>query len=136
MRCTSSPSNATATIRAALSRGINHLETAQGYGNSELYLGRALNQFGGRESVHVTTKITPKPTALLMEQAIDESLSRLDIGPIDCLALHGINTPEHLAWVLDPQGCMVAVRAAIAAQKIGAVGFSTHAPLRYYFGGD
>lgn len=129
MRCASSLSNATNTIHAALNLGINHIETAQGYGNSETYLGIILNQLERREAVHITTKITPKPNASLMATAINESLDRLNIETIDCLAIHGINTPEHLAWILDEQGCMVAVRDAIAARKIGAVGFSTHAPL-------
>lgn len=129
MRCAASQANATETIGAALARGINHFETAQGYGNSEFYLGMAINQLRVRETVHVTTKITPQPNALLMAQFIDDSLSRLNIGWIDCLAIHGVNTPEHLAWVLDEKGCMAAVREAIADQKIGSVGFSTHGSL-------
>ena len=47
MRCLSSEEMAIATIRKALEMGINHLETARGYGNSEQYLGRALQGGGG-----------------------------------------------------------------------------------------
>lgn len=129
MRCLSSQRNAIETILAAKRLGINHIETAQGYGNSEQYLGAALRQHRLRSQTYITTKITPKPTAAQMSQAIEQSLRVLQIETIDCLGLHGINTAEHLAWVLDPDGCMAAVRKAIAAGKIRFVGFSTHASL-------
>jgi predicted aldo/keto reductase-like oxidoreductase len=55
-----------------------------------------------------------------------DSLNRLQTDRIDCLALHGINTPEHLVWIQKPDGCMAAVRAAQKAGIIDHVGFSTH----------
>jgi predicted aldo/keto reductase-like oxidoreductase len=64
-----------------------------------------------------------------MEKAIAESLERLQLNYLDCLAIHGINTREHLNWIKDPQGCMKAVFMAQEAGKIGHIGFSTHAPL-------
>ena len=42
MRYLESQANAIATIRAAVDRGINHIETARGYGQSEVFLGAAL----------------------------------------------------------------------------------------------
>ena len=42
MRCLDSPQLATETINKAISLGINHLETARGYGRSEMYVGLAL----------------------------------------------------------------------------------------------
>ena len=64
-----------------------------------------------------------------MAQAIDRSLERLGLETIDCLAIHGLNTPEHLEWIKDPQGCMQSVQAAKAANRIRHVGFSTHGSL-------
>jgi uncharacterized protein len=131
MRYLASAANAQATLARAIALGINHIETAQGYGQSEVYLGNALQQGIGvaREDLIITTKLSPKPDALSMAEAIERSLSRLQLDHIDCLAIHGINTAEHLEWVLNPTGCMMAVSAAIAAGKIKHVGFSTHAPL-------
>lgn len=131
MRYLASAHNAQATLEQAIALGINHVETAQGYGQSELYLGNALKQGIGtaRENLIITTKISPKPDAASMAEAIGRSLSRLQLEYVDCLAIHGINTAEHLAWVQNPKGCMLAVQDAVAAHKIGAVGFSTHAPL-------
>jgi uncharacterized protein len=131
MRYLASAANAQATLERAIALGINHVETAQGYGQSEVYLGQALAQGIGsaREDLVITTKISPKPDAASMAEAIERSRARLRLDTIDCLAIHGINTAEHLEWVKNPTGCMVAVRDAIAAGKIKHVGFSTHAPL-------
>jgi predicted aldo/keto reductase-like oxidoreductase len=119
----------TATLDRALELGINHLETARGYGNSEVFLGRYLQRQGVRERVYLTTKLVPTPDRQTMEKAIAESLERLQLNYLDCLAIHGINTREHLNWIKDPQGCMKAVFMAQEAGKIGHIGFSTHAPL-------
>ncbi|MEM9450953.1 MAG: aldo/keto reductase [Cyanobacteria bacterium P01_E01_bin.6] len=130
MRYLASVETACQIIRSAVERGINHLETARGYGKSEEFLGHALqHDWIGRTHVVITTKIPPTPTASEMAAAIHDSLERLKIEAIDCLAIHGLNTQEHLDWVLAPDGCMVAVRDAIAAGKVRHVGFSTHAPL-------
>jgi uncharacterized protein len=105
------------------------LETARGYGQSETYLGLALQRElpVPRSQLYITTKLPPTPDRALMSQWIDESLARLQVDYIDCLAIHGINTPEHLDWVKN--GCCVAVQAAIECGKVKHVGFSTHGSL-------
>jgi uncharacterized protein len=137
MRYLASAANAQATLERAIALGINHFETAQGYGQSEVYLGQAITQGIGapREDLVITTKISPKPDNASMAEAIERSRDRLQLDTIDCLAIHGINTAEHLEWVLNPTGCMVAVQDAIAAGKIKHVGFSTHAPLEIILAG-
>ena len=131
MRCLASESEAHKTVQYAITQGINHLETASGYGKSEQYLGNILNTELSvpREQLHITTKLPPTPNADVMRQWIDESLQRLQLDYLDCLAIHGINTWEHLAWVESPNGCMQAVQAAVTEGRVGHVGFSTHAPL-------
>jgi predicted aldo/keto reductase-like oxidoreductase len=61
-----------------------------------------------------------------MERAIDHSLERLGVAYLDALAIHGINTQEHLTWIEAPQGCMKAVRKAVNDGRVRHVGFSTH----------
>jgi uncharacterized protein len=129
MRYLASEATAIATVRRAIELGINHLETARGYGNSELYLNAALRSGLERQQLYLTSKVPPTPNAETMARSIDESLQRLGTDYLDGFAIHGLNTWEHLAWVEDAQGCMAAVRAAIATGKIRHVGFSTHAPL-------
>ncbi len=131
MRCLASQAEAEATIRQALALGINHLETAKGYGSSEEFIGDTLNKGVGipREKLYITTKIPPTPDADSMAGAIDESLARLQLDYLDCLAIHGINTWEHLEWVKQPDGCQKAIREAMAEGKIRHLGFSTHGSL-------
>ena len=131
MRCLASQAEASQTVKHAVAQGINHLETARGYGQSEQYLGHILSTELSipREQLYITTKLPPTPNPDLMRQWIDESLQRLQLDYLDCLAIHGINTWEHLAWVESPQGCRQAVKAAVSEGRIRHVGFSTHAPL-------
>lgn len=126
MRCLASEDTACQTVERALALGINHLETARGYGKSEQYLGAALRAGVPRAQCYVTTKIPPSANADAMEQAIDESLERLGIDYLDMLAIHGLNTWEHLAWVTATNGCMKPVHQAIADGRVRHVGFSTH----------
>ncbi|NEO29077.1 MAG: aldo/keto reductase [Symploca sp. SIO3C6] len=130
MRCLASQLDAQETVQEAIDRGINHLETARGYGKSEQYLGNTLKKLSvPREQLYITTKLPPTADAQLMCQWINESLERLQLDYLDCLAIHGINTWEHLAWIESPVGCMQAVQEAMALGSIRHVGFSTHAPL-------
>jgi uncharacterized protein len=131
MRCLSDCELAAKTIQNAIELGVNHLETARGYGKSEEYLGFALHNKlpVEREKLYITTKLSPTPNADLMRQWIDESLSRLQTDYIDCLAIHGINTWEHLTWIENKNGCLKAINEAIGDGKIGHLGFSTHGDL-------
>lgn len=115
------------TVRAAIQGGVNHIETAQGYGTSEERLGRILKDYR-REDLIITTKIGPTDTRDEFWKRIEKSLSRLQMSYVENLDIHGINRLETLEQTLRPGGCMEAVREAIDQKVIGHIGFSTHAP--------
>ncbi|MEA5505091.1 aldo/keto reductase [Halotia wernerae UHCC 0503] len=131
MRYLADVENAQQTIAKALALGINHLETARGYGKSEEYLGLAIKSglLISRSQFHITTKILPTANADSMRRCIWESLERLNLDYLDCLGIHGLNTWEHLQWVQAKGGCMAAVQEAVADGRVRHVGFSTHGPL-------
>ena len=54
--------NLEAAVHRALELGINHIETARGYGTSEMQLGALLPKLP-REKIIVQTKVTPRATA-------------------------------------------------------------------------
>ena len=54
--------NLEATIRRAVELGINHIETARGYGSSEMQLGWVLPKLP-RDKIIVQTKVAPHATA-------------------------------------------------------------------------
>ncbi|MCC0177570.1 aldo/keto reductase [Waterburya agarophytonicola K14] len=130
MRCLDSPQTTQNTIAKAISLGINHLETARGYGQSESYLGQALQDLAiPRQEIYITTKLSPSLNPLEMSQRIDQSLARLQVNYIDCLAIHGINTWKHLEAIANPNGCLASIQTAINQGKIRHLGFSTHGSL-------
>lgn len=131
MRYLADVKNAQETIFAALALGVNHVETARGYGKSEEYLGAAVK--GGltvpRSQVYITTKIPPTVDADSMRRYINESLERLNLDYLDCLGIHGLNTWEHIQWIQANNGCMKAVQEAVDDGRVHHVGFSTHGSL-------
>lgn len=77
----------------ALSQGYRLIDTAHMYGN-EQEIGEAIRQSSvPREEIFVITKIYPGKQFANPEQAIQESLDKLDIGYIDMMLLHhpGVN---------------------------------------------
>ncbi len=131
MRYLDSPDNVWQTIQTAIVLGINHIETARGYGKSEEYLGKAI-ALGlpiPRSQVHITSKIPPTVDTDTMRRCIDESLEKLHLEYLDCLGIHGLNTWEQLDWVKAKGGCMQAVQEAVADGRVRHVGFSTHGSL-------
>lgn len=113
------------TVRAALEAGINHIETARGYGTSERQLGMLLPQLE-RDSVIVQTKIAPEADVDVFADNFAESLRRLQLDRVDLLALHGINTWEKFWWAVRPGGCLARARQLQERGQVGSVGLSTH----------
>jgi predicted aldo/keto reductase-like oxidoreductase len=117
--------NLEACIRHALDLGINHIETARGYGTSEMQLGAILPQLP-RDRMIVQTKVTPRATAGEFLAAFDTSMGYLKLDHVDLLSLHGINHGQTLEWSLRPGGCLEAARRLQREGRCRFVGFSTH----------
>jgi predicted aldo/keto reductase-like oxidoreductase len=118
--------NLAATIHRAVALGINHIETARGYGSSEMQLGRVLPELP-RDRLIVQTKIAPMASADAFLQTFDRSMNYLRLDHVDLLALHGINHREFLEWSLRPDGCVAAARKLQREGRVRFLGFSTHA---------
>ena len=118
--------NLEACVHRAMELGINHIETARGYGSSERQLGEVLPKLP-REKLIVQTKIGPTEDPAEFLKGFDESLDRLKLDYVDLLALHGVNNREVLDWAVRPGGCLAAARKLQADGRCRHVGFSTHA---------
>ncbi|MBE9107850.1 aldo/keto reductase [Nodosilinea sp. LEGE 07298] len=119
--------NLEATIRRALDVGINHIETARGYGTSEVQLGQILPGLD-RSRLIVQTKVSPTADPAEFRQHLTQSLDNLNLETVDLLGIHGINTAELLDWTLRPGGCMEVAREFQRQGRVRFIGFSTHAP--------
>src|SRR3954466_1202669 len=97
--------NLEATIHRALELGINHIETARGYGTSEMQLGNVLPKIP-REKMIIQTKVSPKSTAQEFLETFEESFKYLKLGYVDLLGFHGVNNRELLDWTLKKGGCL------------------------------
>lgn len=115
--------NLEATIRRSLEVGINHIETARGYGTSEIQLGRILPGLP-RDEMIIQTKVPPKADPKAFLEVFDQSMRNLQLDHVDLLSLHGINNRETLDWALG--GCIEAAHDLVKAGRVRYVGFSTH----------
>jgi predicted aldo/keto reductase-like oxidoreductase len=122
-----SQNNTELTVRRSLALGINHFETARGYGTSEKQLGLVLHKIPRHEFI-LETKVAPTDDPAVFERDFLDSLSRLKVSYVDLLALHGLNDEVTLARALRDGGCLD--RAIELRQRgfIRAIGFSSHAP--------
>ena len=118
--------NLEATIHRAVALGINHIETARGYGTSEMQLGNVLPKLP-RDKIIVQTKVAPKANAREFLETFETSMNYLKLDHVDLLSLHGINNRELLDWSLKKGGCLEAAQALQREGRCRFIGFSTHA---------
>ncbi len=95
--------NLEATVRRSVELGINHIETARGYGTSERQLGFILPMLG-REKIIVQTKIAPQASVCKFFRHFKESLRRLRLSHVDLLSLHGVNNEETMELAVGKNG--------------------------------
>ncbi|MBF0309420.1 MAG: aldo/keto reductase [Magnetococcales bacterium] len=122
--------NAHEVISTALSAGINLIETARGYGKSERLIGQVLPRIPQARNVfRLMSKAPPLESPRAMRQAVEESLTFLGVSRLDLFALHGLNNPERCHLALRRGGSLEVLEKLRAEGLIGAIGFSSHAPL-------
>jgi len=108
------------TMEAALESGVNHFDTAAGYGGgaSERLLGEFFA--GKRDQVFLATKAdVDEMDSTRMEREVDESLSRLGTDTIDLFYIHWPRQGK------DPRPLMEGLRSAKEKGKIRAIGVSS-----------
>ena len=118
-------------VRLSLDAGINHIETAKGYGKSEHCYGRVLNEElrVPRDSYYFMTKGAPE-TGDDMHRELEAQLKALRMDHIDLYAWHGINTPRRYAVAMAKGGPVEVLKRYQEQGVIGSVGFSTHGSVR------
>ncbi len=105
--------------------GINFVDTAFAYGESEERVGKAVS--GNREQIVIGTKSTARDRKTAAEH-IEKSLQRLGTRYVDLWQLHGINNLEEYHKALGPDGAIEAGREALKKGTIHHIGISTHIP--------
>jgi predicted aldo/keto reductase-like oxidoreductase len=111
-------------VRDVLALGVNFIDTAHGYGQSEELIGQALRGVP-RERVVIASK-SPASDKEGFLADLEESLRRLGTTFVDVFQHHGVSTPEKMAAVMGPGGAFEGMQEAIRAGKVRFPGFSSH----------
>ncbi|KGG00024.1 Aldo/keto reductase family [Prochlorococcus marinus str. MIT 9314] len=109
----------------ATQHGLSHVETAKYYGTSEVQLGMCFKNTKKIPNI-IQTKIPPNSDPEIFERDVLTSIEKLQVKKIDLLAIHGINTDEHLHQAIRDGGCIDILRNFQKENLIGSIGFSTH----------
>lgn len=116
--------NVEACVRKALDLGVTHIETARGYGTSELQLGKILPSLP-RHEIIVQTKVGPESDPKKFAANFEKSMSLLGLDYVDLLAFHGVNNEACYEAMLT---CMDLALGWKRQGRVRYLGFSTHGP--------
>jgi len=117
------------TMEILMQYGVNHIDTAASYGDSEIRLGPWIEKY--RDQFFLATK-TGERTREKAREEIHRSLERLRTDHVDLIQLHAVIEDGELEQALGPGG---ALEAALEAREEGLVKFigitshSLHAPV-------
>jgi len=114
--------NLEACIHRAFELGINHFDTARGYGTSEFQLGKILPSLP-RGEILVQTKVAPMDDVDKFAATFEKSMKLLCLDHIDIFSFHGINNMETLEHA---KKCMDTALQWKKEGRIRDIGFSTH----------
>ena len=112
-----SQSRADATLEHMRAAGVNHIDTAASYGESEVRLQPFLADH--RADFFLATK-TGERTAAGARRELESSLRRLGVDQVDLIQLHNLVEPDEFETAHGPGG---AVEALVAARDEGLVRF-------------
>jgi len=115
--------DAVPVIRRALDLGVNFIDTAAGYGDSEEKVGRAVD--GRRDGLVLATK-SGRTGKEEMLADIEQSRRRMGTDVIDLYQLHNVSTPEKWEKISAPGGALGALLEARDKGHIAHVGFTSH----------
>jgi aryl-alcohol dehydrogenase-like predicted oxidoreductase len=111
------------TLEVLLRHGVNHIDTASGYGDSELrikpWLRREPNHF------FVATKGDQRDEKGARDE-IHRSLDRLGVDHVDLWQIHSLADPIEWDQALSPGGALDAALQARAEGLIGWIGVTGH----------
>ena len=114
------------TLELLVEYGINHIDTAASYGDSELRIGPWMARY--RDHFFLATK-TGERTYEKARDEIHRSLQRLRVPQVDLIQLHNLADPQEWEIAMGPGG---ALEAAVEAREQGLVrfiGVTGHGPL-------
>lgn len=114
---------AAAVVSRAIDLGVNYIDTAHGYRDSEVKIGQVMPERRGE--VYLATKGTGRDRAG-MAADIEASLKRLRTDCIDCVQIHDLKDEADLAAALGPDGAVKAIEEFRDAGQVRFIGVTGH----------
>jgi aryl-alcohol dehydrogenase-like predicted oxidoreductase len=118
-----SQDDADRTLELLLEYGINHIDTAASYGESELRIGPWMREH--RQNFFLATK-TGERTYQAARDEIHRSLGRLQVERVDLLQLHNLADPEEWRIAMGPGGALEALIEAREQNLVSYIGVTGH----------
>jgi aryl-alcohol dehydrogenase-like predicted oxidoreductase len=110
-------------LRLLLERGVNHIDTAASYGDSELRVGPWMRAH--RSDFFLATK-TGDRTGDGARASLERSLSRLEVDRVDLIQLHNLVEPDEWDIAHGPGGAVEALARARDEGLCRFVGVTGH----------
>ncbi len=117
---------ATEVINRELDLGVNFIDTARAYGDSERKVGVATK--GRRDDFYLATK-TNQRTVEEAKKDLRTSLSELDMNKIDLWQLHTVSDRDLWKKVMGPGGALEAAKWAKKEGYVDHIGITIHRDL-------
>ncbi|MFW5992445.1 MAG: aldo/keto reductase [Halanaerobiaceae bacterium] len=110
-------------VKRSVELGVNLIDTARAYSESEEKIGKALPEIEKRVFLATKTPATDRQGAL---KDVDKSLKMLGVDKIDIYQLHGVNDDENYKKVMEEGGALEGLKQARAEGKIDYIGITGH----------
>ncbi len=108
-------------LNRAIDLGINFVDTADCYGDSEEKIGRALNR--RRKEFYLSTKVDERDASGVMKK-LERCLQRLKTDWIDLVLFHDVRSPDYEK--IFEKGGLEALEKAREQGKVSQIGISIH----------
>lgn len=118
-----SPERAEGVLEILLQHGVNHIDTAASYGDSELRLAPWLERH--RNSFFLATKTGERGGAAAREQ-LEKSLERLQVDQVDLIQMHNLVDEQEWKTAMSPGGALQALIDAKAEGLVRFIGVTGH----------
>ena len=119
-----SVADAVDVVKGCIALGVNFIDTANGYSDSEEKIGAAIKNMP-RDSLIITSKSGARDKKTFLTH-IDLSLKRMGLDYIDLYQLHGLSSPEVYDAVFAEGGAYEGLEEAVRTGKVRFPAFSSH----------
>lgn len=115
--------DATKIIDKALELGVNFIDSAGGYGDSERLIGNAL--IGKRHKVYLASKARSRDKEGMFKE-VHNTLENFQTDYMDLYQFHNISTMEELETIMRPDGALSALKELKEKGIVKHIGITSH----------